>query len=136
MYKGIIPPLVTPIDSQGNVSEQSIKNLIDFVKIYSSALMPTLSSGEGWALNDKQWEDMIRLTIKHSSGLPVLAGAENKTTKEVVTKARKARGLGAQAIVVTTPFNKDISQEEIYKHFQQIKKVDIPIFIYNLELRN
>jgi 4-hydroxy-tetrahydrodipicolinate synthase len=133
MYSGIIPPLVTPVDFDGNVCEQSVKNLVDFVRPYSTALMPTLSSGEGWALNDQQWEDMIRFTIKHSSGLPVLAGVEYKTTEEVVEKVRKAQALGVDAIVVTTPFRKDITQDEIYQHFQQIKEVGVPVFIYNEE---
>ncbi len=131
MYSGIIPPLVTPVDYDRNVCEQSVRNLIDSVRSYSTALMPTLSSGEGWALNDKQWEDMIRFTIKHSSGLPVLVGVEYKTTKEVVEKARKAQRLGVDAVVVTTPFGKDIIQDEIYQHFKQIKRVGVPVFIYN-----
>lgn len=133
MYSGIIPPLVTPVDYNGNVCEQSVKNLVDFVKPYSATLMPTLSSGEGWALNYKQWEDMIRLTIKHSSGLPVLVGVEYKTTEEVVEKARKAQRLGVDAVVITTPFERDISQDEIYRHFEQIERVGIPVFIYNEE---
>ena len=133
MYSGIIPPLVTPVDYNGNVCERSVKNLVDFVRPHSTALMPTLSSGEGWALNDKQWEDMIRLTIKHSLGMPVLAGVEYRTTKEVVDRVRKAQRLGVDAVVVTTPFGKDITQDEIYQHFQQIKEVGVPVFIYNEE---
>ncbi|MBI5392700.1 dihydrodipicolinate synthase family protein [Candidatus Woesearchaeota archaeon] len=131
MYSGIIPPLVTPVDYNGNICEQSVKNLVDFVRPYSTALMPTLSSGEGWALNNKQWEDMIRFTIKHSLGMSVLAGVEYKTTEKVVEKARKAQILGVDAVVVTTPFEKDISQDEIYQHFQLIKKVGVSVFIYN-----
>ncbi len=131
MYSGIIPPLVTPVDYKKDVCEQSVKNLIDFVRPYSTALMPTLSSGEGWALNDKQWEDMIRFTIKHSSGLPVLVGVEYKTTGEVLDKVRKAQRLGVDAVVVTTPFEKDITQDEICQHFEQIKEVGVPVFIYN-----
>lgn len=131
MYSGIIPPLVTPVDYNGNVCEQSVKNLVDLVKPYSTALMPTLSSGEGWALSDKQWEDMVRFTLSHSSGLPVLAGVEYKTTQEVVEKTRIAKRMGVDAVVVTTPFKKGITQEEIYRHFEQIKEAEISIFIYN-----
>ncbi len=131
LYSGIIPPLVTPVDDDGNVCEQSVRNLIDFVRPYSTALMPTLSSGEGWALSDKQWEDMIRFTIKHSSGLPVLVGVEYKTTGEVVEKARKAQILGVDAIVATTPFEKDITPDEIYQHFKQIEEIGVSAFIYN-----
>ncbi|MAG60283.1 dihydrodipicolinate synthase family protein [archaeon] len=133
MYSGIIPPLVTPVDYDGNVCEQSVKNLIDFVRPFSTALMPTLSSGEGWALNDWQWKDMIKFTIKHASGLPVLAGVEYKTTEEVVEKARRAQRLGVDAVVITTPFEKDITQDEIYQHFLQVREVGVPVLIYNEE---
>lgn len=131
MIKGIIPPLVTPIDTRGNVCEQSVKKLIDFVSPYSSALMPTLSSGEGWALSQTQFEDMIRFSVKYSK-LPVFTGVEFKTTEEVIEKAKIAKSLGVDAIVITTPFRKEITQKEIYEHFKRIKdEVDIPIFIYN-----
>ncbi len=131
MIKGIIPPLVTPLDTNGNVCEQSVKKLIDFVSPYSSALMPTLSSGEGWALSDTQFEDMIQFTVRYSK-LPVFAGVEFKTTEEIIEKSKIAKSLGVKAIVITTPFKKNITQEEIYEHFKKIKnEADIPLFIYN-----
>ncbi len=130
-YKGVIPPLVTPLDSRGDVCRKSVRQLVDFVRPYSTALMPTLSSGEGWKLNDRQFEDMIKYTVKCAQGLPVLAGVEFKTTEEVVEKLRIAKKLGADAVVVTTPFRK-CSQEEIYEHFRRIRnEADSPVFIYN-----
>ncbi|MBI2662044.1 dihydrodipicolinate synthase family protein, partial [Candidatus Woesearchaeota archaeon] len=90
-----------------------------------------LSSGEGWALSDRQFEDMIKFTVKYSK-LPVFAGVEFKTTEEVIEKAKITKSLGVQAIVITTPFKKNITQEEIYEHFKKIKdEVNISIFIYN-----
>ncbi|MFH1439755.1 MAG: dihydrodipicolinate synthase family protein [Candidatus Woesearchaeota archaeon] len=133
MIKGLIPPLVTPVDNNGNVCEQSVRKLIEFVSSYSNALMPTLSSGEGCALSNKQFEDMIKFAVKYSN-LPVFAGVEFKTTEKVIEKAKIAKALGVDAIVITTPFQKDISQQEIYGHFKKVKdKVDIPVFIYNEE---
>ncbi len=133
MIRGIIPPLVTPIDTNGNVNEESVRKLIEFVSHYSSALMPTLSSGEGWALSDKQFEDMIKFTIKNSH-LPVFAGVEFKTTEAVIEKAKIAKSLGVDAVVITTPFKKNISQQEIYEHFLRVRdEVDISVFIYNEE---
>jgi len=133
MIKGLIPPLVTPVDDKGNVCEKSVRKLIEFVRPYSCALMPTLSSGEGWALSEKQFEDMLKFTVKYSK-LPVFAGVEFKTTEEVIGKAKIAKALGADAIVITTPFQKDISQEDIFEHFKRVKnEVNIPIFIYNEE---
>jgi|TARA_Y100000310_G_scaffold344573_1_gene458070 4-hydroxy-tetrahydrodipicolinate synthase len=129
---GIIPPLITPINSQGNVDEKSVKNLIEYVGKYSSALMPTLSSGEGWALSKKQFEDMIKFTLKYSKDLPVYAGVEFKSTSEVIKYGLLAKKLGVDAIVITTPFKKNISQKSIYEHFKIInEQVKSPIFIYN-----
>src|SRR3989338_8956226 len=62
MYHGIIPPLVTPLDSAGTVDEDSVRRLILSVAPYASALMPTLSSGEGWALKEEQLFDMVTYT--------------------------------------------------------------------------
>jgi len=130
-FRGIIPPLVTPVDKDGKVCSQSVKQLIEFVMPYSVALMPTLSSGEGWALSLTQFEDMIRYTISYSK-IPVLAGIESKTTEEVVKRAIIAKMLGVDAIVITTPFNNNISQKDIYEHYKEINdKIDIPVFIYN-----
>ncbi|MBU0460135.1 MAG: dihydrodipicolinate synthase family protein [Nanoarchaeota archaeon] len=129
---GIIPPLVTPVDVEGNVCEKSVKSLIDFVSTFSSALMPTLSSGEGWALSKKQFSDMIKFTVKYSQNLPVFVGVEFKTTSEVIQYGKLAKKLGVDAIVITTPFNKNISQDDIYEHFLKVKKeVNLPIFVYN-----
>ena len=131
-YKGIIPPLITPLDTKGNVSEKSIKKLIEYVRPYASALMPTLSSGEGWALDDKEFVDMIRFTMKYARGLPVLAGVECSTTKKVIERSKIAKKFGIDAIVITTPFTKEISQNTIYAHFKDIAEaVKMPIFVYN-----
>ena len=131
-YRGIIPPLVTPIDEVGEVCERSVRNLIDFVRPYSEALMPCLSTGEGWALKYEQWERMFLISKKYADDLPVLVGVEVPTTEEVVERAREAKVLGADAVVVTTPFRKNLSQEEIYDHFRTVREsVDIPIFLYN-----
>src|SRR3989338_11285772 len=107
-YRGIIPPLVTPIDEVGEVCERSVRNLIDFVRPYSEALMPCLSTGEGWALKYEQWERMFLISKKYADDLPVLVGVEVPTTEEVVERAREAKVLGADAVVVTTPFRKNL----------------------------
>ncbi len=131
-YRGIIPPLVTPLTESGEVCETSLMRLTDFVRPYSSALMPCLSTGEGWALSYTQWRKMALLSKKYADGLPVLVGVEVPTTEEVVERSREAGKLGADAVVVTTSFRRGLSQEDIYNHFRTIKdSVDIPIFLYN-----
>ncbi len=132
MYSGTIVPLVTPLDASDAVSHSGVDRLIESVHGEVTALMPTLSSGEGWLLTERQWTDMVSFTRKYSRGLPVLAGVQLATTAEVVDRARAAVTLGADGVVVTTPFRAELSQEEIYQHYRTLREsVAVPLFLYN-----
>lgn len=134
MYSGTIVPLITPLAETGAVSEQCVRRLIDSIRHQVTALMPTLSSGEGWRLSEQQWHDMVTYTVRHSSGLPVVAGIQLPTTEEVVARAKAAVPLGVAAIAVTTPFAPGLAQDEIYDHYRELREaVPIPLFIYNEE---
>lgn len=132
MYRGLIVPLVTPLEEGGVVSERSVQTLVNSVRQEATALMPTLSSGEGWRLSEQQWRSMVTYTKAHACGLPVLAGIQLKDTLDVIARARMAMAMGVDAIVVTTPFCRDISQDAIYEHYRALRaEVGAPLFIYN-----
>lgn len=133
-YKGILPPLITPVKENGEICELSVKQLIHYVLPYSSALVPALTSGEGWKLSKRQWSDMIAYTLKYSGGLDVLAGVEFPTTREVIEYGVLAKQKGVQALIATTPFNNIMDQRDIYEHFYQIcLKTKMPVIVYNEE---
>jgi len=133
-YNGAIVPLVTPLDAAGAVSESSVDRLISSLGNEVTALMPTLSTGEGWKLSGAQWADMVAATRKHSRGLPVLSGIQLPTTDEVIARAKVAVDIGVDAIVVTTPYGTDITQDQIVEHFRRIREaIGVGIFLYNEE---
>ncbi|MFB7590601.1 dihydrodipicolinate synthase family protein [Streptomyces sp. NPDC056169] len=133
-YSGTIVPLITPLDENGTVDEQSVARLIGHIRTEVTALMPALTSGEGWKLDARQWQDVVTYTVKHADGLPVLAGIQLPDTDSVIDRARTAVALGADAVVVTTPFGADVTQDRIVEHYRAIRAaVDIPIFLYNEE---
>jgi 4-hydroxy-tetrahydrodipicolinate synthase len=132
MYSGTIVPLITPVDAEGAVDQPGVGRLIESVRDEVTALMPALSSGEGWRLTERQWRDLVEATRAHARGLPVLAGIQLPDTAQVVARARLARDLGVDAVVVTTPFGAGISQEEIFQHYRALREaVDVPLFVYN-----
>lgn len=132
MYQGVIVPLVTPLDESGTVSRKSVKRLIDSVRDKVDGLMPALSSGEGWKLSERQWRDMVAYTAEYAGGLPVLAGIQLPDTRSVLERSRLALELKVNAIVVTTPFQKNISQDEIYEHYRALRQSSsVPLFLYN-----
>lgn len=132
MYRGVIVPLVTPLGDDGAVCEESLGRLIESVRPHVTALLPALSSGEGWRLSERQWRDVVSLTVRLAGGLPVLAGIQMPGTAEVVERTRIAVELGASAVVVTTPFSKSISQAEIQAHYRTVlREGGAPLFLYN-----
>ncbi|MGW6393701.1 dihydrodipicolinate synthase family protein [Streptomyces sp. NPDC055103] len=133
-YSGTIVPLITPLDENGIVDEQSVARLIGHIRTEVTGLMPALTSGEGWKLDARQWQDVVTYTVKHADGLPVLAGIQLPDTDSVIDRARTAAALGADAVVVTTPFGADVTQDRIVDHYRAIRAaLDIPIFLYNEE---
>lgn len=131
-YTGVIVPLVTPLAGDGEVSDECLRRLIESVRPHVTGLMPALSTGEGWALTERQWQDVVTVARKHSGGLPVLAGIQLPETAAVIARARLAQELGVAAVVVTTPFRAHLSQSEIYQHYQALRSaVDVPLFVYN-----
>ncbi len=106
--------------------------LIDTVRPHATALVPGLSTGEGWALGLSQWHDMVSYTVRHAGDLPVLAGVQRATTAEMITRAVLAAELGAQAVVVPTPFGPRLSQAQMYQHYEAVQEAtSLPIAVYN-----
>lgn len=131
-HSGTIVPMVTPLTEAGEVSEPSVRRLVESLRSEVTGLMPALSTGEGWKLSDRQWHDVVAYTVSHADGLPVLAGVQSPTTEEVIARAKQAQALGVAAIAVTTPFSPDLTQEEIYEHYRAIREaVPVPLFVYN-----
>ncbi|XYH95778.1 dihydrodipicolinate synthase family protein [Sorangium sp. So ce1128] len=132
MYHGVIVPLVTPLSERGAVCEESVRALVGGLHGKVSAFMPALSSGEGSRLDETQWYDMISLTRRYARGAPVLAGIQRSETRQIIELGRIAERLSVDAVVVSTPVRRDISQREIREHFEVLRgALRVPLFIYN-----
>jgi 4-hydroxy-tetrahydrodipicolinate synthase len=129
----VFVPLVTPLDEQGRVCAASVDRLVESLRAEVDGLVPCLSTGEGWLLDDVRWLDMVRETVYRArSELLVWAGALRPTAAEVIALGHTARSVGVGAIVVTGPIGQPVTQDEIYEHFQAICAAsDIPVVIYH-----
>ncbi|MFJ7149067.1 dihydrodipicolinate synthase family protein [Streptomyces sp. NPDC100445] len=131
--RGLVVPLVTPLDRQGRVRADDVARLVDSVRAEVTALMPTLSSGEGWLLTEAQWRDMVTATVRSAAGLPVIAGVQLPDTAAVVARVRLAAELGADGVAVTTPFGAGVGQDDIVAHYEQVLDAGPPVLVYNEE---
>lgn len=132
MYnKDVYVPLVTPFTLQGHVCRDSVQRLMQRVHPHVSGYVPCLTSGEGWRLSPVQWQDMVKYCVEFAEGKPVVAGIERPGTEEVITYAKEAARLGADAIIFSAPFTPDLPQSAIYQHFALVHdQTDLNIHIY------
>jgi 4-hydroxy-tetrahydrodipicolinate synthase len=132
--KGTVVPLVTPLQEDHSVCENSVRRLITSVADSASALLPCLSSGEGKKLSRKQWEDMVTYTVIHSQGIPVFPGAMVDSTDELTSRAKFAANAGAAAITVVGPGLGVIHQKAVIDAFVQlIQSLPASTVLYNQE---
>ena len=130
--RGIAAPLVTPRDQTGAVCETGVRQLIASLAGHVDILLPTLSSGEGWKLNDPQWQAMLTHTLRHARGLPVFPGimVDTDTDGEArfLQRARFAHAAGASGITLPVPALDPASALTQYRAW--VRQSPLPVFVY------
>ncbi len=130
--ENILVPVVTPFNQDFAVCESSVANIIERIRPFAEGFLPCLTSGEGWCLNQQQWQDMVRYSINKADGLKVVVGIEKATTAQVLEYALFAQSLGADGIMVTTEFGESVTQAQMLSHFETIhQQTTLPIWIYH-----
>jgi len=132
--KGIIPPIVTPLDDNENVNKKALCRVVKYlIKGGVHGLFPLGSTGEGYGLNFSQKKEIIETVMEAANKrVPVYAGTGAITTKEAVRLTRMASEIGVDAVSVITPVFITPNERELYNHYQAIaSSTDLPIIIYN-----
>jgi 4-hydroxy-tetrahydrodipicolinate synthase len=132
--RGVIPPLITPIDAKELVDEKGLRSLIEHVlKGGVHGVFVLGSTGEFYGLELEEKKRAIAITVDQVKGrVPVYVGASDITTRECVRLAKLAEGMKAQAVTVLTPMFISPSEEELYCHFRTVaESTSLPVLIYN-----
>lgn len=133
--EGIFVPNVTPFDQHGEIDKEALVGLIEFwVGSGVSGLVVNASTGEGPMLSREEKGGLIELVRERLDGrAKVIAGTGAISTRETIELTRDARDLGAEAVLVTTPFFYRPSGEELFQHYASlIASVDMPVILYNV----
>ena len=133
-FHGIIPPLVTPFDGDGNVDEAGLRAVIRYVRDGGvHGVFIAGSTGEAYALGEKQFSQALEIAVDEVKGaLPVFVGTGRITTSESVHIAQLAEKNGADALSVVTPYFITPTQDELYDHFEAIcNATELPVLLYN-----
>ncbi|WP_294151264.1 4-hydroxy-tetrahydrodipicolinate synthase [uncultured Clostridium sp.] len=136
--KGIIPPIVTPMNEDESVNGQELRNQVNRqIKGGVHGLFPFGTNGEGYILNEKEKEEVLSIVIDETKGrVPVYAGTGCISTKDTIRQSQMAKSLGADVLSIITPSFAAASQNELYDHYKAVAEaVDMPIVLYNIPAR-
>jgi 4-hydroxy-tetrahydrodipicolinate synthase len=129
---------VTPLRN-GRIDEEAFRNLIEWqIAEGTDGLVPVGTTGESPTLSHAEHKQVVEICVETAAGrVPVIAGAGSNNTAEATDLAQHAESVGADAVLVVTPYYNKPNQEGMYAHFKAINDaIGIPIIIYNIPPRS
>ena len=133
--KGIVPPVVTPFDADGNVDEGSLGRLVEHLLAGGvHGLFLLGSSGEAASLDAGERAAVVRTAVRAVAGrVPVLVGVIDTSTRRIFEYVDMAKTLGADAVVAPATFYYRSNQAEIVELFRAVaRRSALPVIAYNL----
>jgi len=133
-FYGAFTALVTPFTASG-IDEAAYKKLIDWqIAQGIHGLVPCGTTGESPTLSEEEHFRVVDLCVQSvGKRVPVVAGAGSNCTAEAVRMTKHAAKVGADAVLVVTPYYNKPTSKGIYLHYKAISEsADIPVILYNI----
>jgi 4-hydroxy-tetrahydrodipicolinate synthase len=138
MFKGSFTALITPFKN-GKLDEEAFQRFIEWqINEGTHGLVPAGTTGESPTLDYAEHKRVIELAVETAKGrVPVIAGTGSNSTDEAIELTEYAAKVGADAVLIVTPYYNKPTQEGLYQHYKAINDaVAIPIVIYNIPGRS
>ena len=133
--KGIVVPVVTPIDQNGKFDEKAYRGLIDYLADNGiSGVFPFGTTGEFYAFDMGFYANVLEVTKDAVAGrMAIYAGANDISTAGAARIAKAVENVGGiDALSVLTPMFISQTQDEVYAFYRDIAaETSLPIIIYN-----
>ncbi|MFR2465186.1 MAG: 4-hydroxy-tetrahydrodipicolinate synthase, partial [Clostridia bacterium] len=137
VFEGSGVAIITPFTEDG-VEYPKLGELIDFqIQQGTDCIVIAGTTGEASTMPDQEHIRTIQYTVERVAGrVPVLAGAGSNDTNHGAALCRAAQDVGADAVLLVTPYYNKTTQRGLYEHFAVMAKaIDIPIILYNVPSR-
>ncbi len=137
-FKGSFTALVTPFKN-GSLDEVAFRGLVDWqISEGTSGLVPVGTTGESPTLSHDEHKRVVEWCVQQvKHRVPVIAGSGSNSTAEAIELSQYAEEVGADAVLIVTPYYNKPTQEGLYQHYKAINNaIGIPIIIYNIPARS
>lgn len=139
--RGALTAMVTPMNADGSVDYEGFRKNVAFqLEKGIDGLVPLGTTGETPTLAEDEEERMITIVLeavraheeRTGRRVPVVVGAGSNNTADAVRYCTRAKAMEADAALVVTPYYNKPSDEGIFRHFEAVSRVGIPILVYNI----
>lgn len=135
MFKGLGTALITPFEEDGRIDYTSLEKLICAqLDAGVNALVICGTTGEPPAMTDTERSDVIRFAVRTVAGrIPVIAGTGSNCTASAAANSRRAEELGADGVLVVTPYYNKCTQDGLFLHYRTVaESTSLPVIAYNV----
>ena len=137
IFTGVCTALVTPF-LENRLNTPMLRQLIRRQELAGvDALVICGTTGESAALTDAEKLELFRVSREAiPEGLPFIAGTGSNNTSHAVALSQAAQELGADALLVVSPYYTKATEDGLYRHYRHIAQaVSIPVILYNVPSR-
>lgn len=134
VFTGSATAMVTPFAPDG-LNVKTLDRLVDYqLAGGSDGLVVCGTTGEPSTMDISEEAVVISRTVERVAGrIPVIVGAGSNDTAFAIRSAKQAQNLGADALLLVTPYYNKTSQQGLIRHFTAIADAtNLPIILYNI----
>lgn len=135
IFTGAGVAIVTPMNDDLSINFEKLGELIDFnIDNGTDAIIICGTTGESSTMTDEEHKACIKFAIERTNKrVPVIAGTGSNDTRYAIELSTEAEALGADGLLVVTPYYNKTSQAGLIAHFNAVAdSVNIPIILYNI----
>lgn len=137
LFKGCGTAIATPFDENG-VNIEEFKKLVESqIENNVDAIIVCGTTGEASTMTKEEKIDVIKCAIETSNKrIPIIVGTGSNNTMQAIENSKLAESLGADGLLVVTPYYNKCTQSGLIAHFKAIaESVSIPIILYSVASR-
>ena len=130
--------MITPMNADGSVNYAEIDRILeDQLASHTDAILSCGTTGEASTLDDEEHLQVIGHVVKRVNGrIPVIAGTGSNNTAHAVMMSKGAADLGADALLVVTPYYNKTSQAGLIASYTAVADAtELPVIMYNVPSR-
>lgn len=138
IFKGTCTAAITPFTPNGEVDYDALGRQIDYqINNQIDALCILGTTGEAPCITDAEYEKIAKFSFDKIAGrVKFILGSGSNCTKKAIEKSQLAQKIGADGLLVVTPYYNKCTQKGLVKYYNDVcDNVDIPVLCYNVPAR-